>query len=200
MKPILAALVLIALGSAPSLAFDADTTALIARYKGHKPVAAKDVQTLMRASERWCYDQEAQSCSWSDIYLTVDSNTARFEIGSPWSEDIDLSYIERANFDDDGRLCENDTGWIETLFATNHADGVAIHGRALQAIKDELNSQTENGVTDCFDYLYLSADENAQTVQLIQRQYADGVYQPDKDVAVTLHFDATSASTLTLRY
>ena len=200
MKPILAALVLIALGSAPSLAFDADTTALIARYKGHKPVAAKDVQTLMRASERWCYDQEAQSCSWSDIYLTVDSNTARFEIGSPWSEDIDLSYIERANFDDDGRLCENDTGWIETLFATNHADGVAIHGRALQAIKDELNSQTENGVTDCFAYLYLSADENAQTVQLLQRQYADGAYQADKDVAVTLHFDATSASTLTLRY
>jgi hypothetical protein len=200
MKTILAALALIALGSAPSLAFDADTTSLIARYKSHKPVAAKDLQTLMRASERWCYDQEAQSCSWSDIYLSIDSKTARFEIGSPWSEDIDLSYIERANFDDDGRLCENDTGWIETLFATNHADGVAIHGRALQAIKDELNSQTENGVTDCFAYLYLSADENAQTVQLLQRQYADGAYQADKDVAVTLHFDATSASTLTLRY
>jgi len=200
MKPLLAALALIALGSAPCLAFDADTTALIARYKGHKPVAAKDVQTLMRASERWCYAQEAQSCSWSDIYLSVDSKSASFEIGSPWSEDIDLAYIEDGVFHKDGRLCEIGTDWIAKLSASNHEDGVAIHGRPLQAIKDELRAKTENGVSDCFDYLYLSADENAQTVQLLQRQYADGVYQPDKDVAVTLHFDATSASTLTLRY
>lgn len=200
MKSLLAALALIALSSAPSFAFDAEIMALIARYKGHKPVAAKDIQALMRASERWCYAQQAQSCSWSDIYLSVDTTEARFEIGSPWSEDIDIAYIERAAFDDDGRLCEIGTDWIATLYASNHDDGVAIHGRPLQAIKDELSTKTENGVADCFDYLYLSADETAETITLSQRQYADGIYQPDKDVAVTLHFDAASASALTLSY
>lgn len=200
MKTLLAALALIAFASAPTLAFDAATTALIAHYKGHKPVAAKDVQTLMRSSERWCYDQQAQSCSWSDVYLSVKSDAIRFEIGSAFSDDIDLAYVEDGKFAADGRLCEIGSDWIATVYATRHEDGVAIHGRPLQAIKDELTAQTDNGVTDCFDYLYLSADENAETVQLLQRQYSDGVYRPDKDVAVTLHFDTTSASTLTLRY
>jgi hypothetical protein len=200
MKSLLAALALIALGSVPSLAFDADTKTLIARHKGHKPVAATDVQALMRASERWCYAQEAQSCSWSDIYLSVDTKTVRFEIGDPWSEDIDLAYIEDGTFAKDGRLCEIDSDWIATLYATNHTDGVAIHGRPLQAIKDELSANTDDGVTDCFDYLYLSSDEATQTISLLQRKYGDGTHEPDEDVTVTLHFDATRASALTLRY
>lgn len=201
MKPLLAALALIALSSAPTLAFDADTTALIARYKGHKPVAVKDVQTLMRASERWCYAQEAQSCSWSDIYVSVDSKTVSFEIGSPWSADVDIAYIEYGVFHKDGRLCEVDSDLVATVYANIRADGVAIHGRPLQAIKDELRANgDDDGVIDCFDYLYLSADHEAQTISLLQRKFTDGVYQAGKDVAVTLHFDATNASTLTLRY
>lgn len=200
MSRLCAAIVLTLLGCATASGFDAETKAVIAGYKSHKPLAASDVQTLMRSSERWCYLEEAGSCAWTDIYLEVTADSARFEIGSPFTDEIDIFYSESGAFSAEGRLCETSDARLESMHAANRSDGKVITGRALQAIRDQLAADRHDDVDDCFGYLYLGTDADAQTVTLVQRQYTKNVYRPEKDVTVTLHFDPANAEALTLRW
>lgn len=199
MTRMLAALALFFAGTAAVLSFDSATQAIIDRYKAQKPVAGADLAKLMQASERWCYAEDAGACSWSDIYLDVTPEGAQFEISNAWSEAIDIAYVESGVFKD-RRLCETGLDWIHTVYGINRADNTAIRGRALHAIKEQLTANQLEPVIDCFDYLYVSSDPQRQTVTLLQRQYADNVYQADADVTVTLHFDPDTATGLALRW
>ena len=88
---------------------------------------------------------------------------------------------------------------VATIHARNRTDSTAIGGRELEAIKQEVATNRNESI-DCFDYLYQSTDATAQTVSLLQRQYVEGVHQPDGDVTVTLHFDPANAAALKLRW
>jgi hypothetical protein len=199
MKALFAATALFVLASSAALGFDATIEALTGRYKAQKLVKAADVGELMRLSERWCYAEEAGECDWSDIYLDVTAEDARFEISNAWSETVDLSFIDRGVFNEQNQICETGNDWTSTIHARTRPDGIAVIGRELEAIRDEVDASREN-IVDCFDYLYLSSDANAQTVNLTQRQYTDGVYQADADVAVTIHFDPAAANALRQRW
>jgi hypothetical protein len=200
MKTMAGALALVLLTSATTLAFEPETEAVTTRYKAQKLVSASDIGTLMRTSERWCYAEEDGQCSWSDIYLDVTDTDARFEISNAWSGTIDLSFVDRGVFNDKNQICETGEDWGDTVHARERADGTAVTGRELQAIKDELLANRNEPVIDCFDYLYQSADPIKQTVTLLQRQYTGDMHQPDADVVVTLHFDPASAKALQLRW
>ena len=174
---------------------------VIDRHKANKPVNIADIATLMRGSERWCYLEDAGTCSWSDIYLDVTDAGAEYEIGNAWNETVDVLFTDTGTFKDGRYICETGVDWIPTLRAANRADQTIVTGRALKAIKTELYANRSDPVIDCFDYLYLGADAEAQTVRLLQRQYsADEVYDPTKDTEVTLHFDPADAAALTWRW
>jgi hypothetical protein len=196
----LAASALTLLGSAMALGFDATTQGVIDHYKGQKLVRAADIAELMRASERWCYDEREGQCSWSDIYLDVAAEDARFEISNAWSETVDVSFVDRGVFNDKNQICETGADWTPTVHARSRSDERAISGRELEAIKDEMIANRGETSIDCFDYLYQSADAEAQTVTLLQRQYIEDVHQPDADVLVTIHFDPATALGLKLRW
>ena len=200
MKPMFAAIVLVVLGCATASGFDATTEAITTRYKAQKPVSAADLADLMRSSERWCYAEENGQCSWSDVYLDVSADEARFEITNAWSETVDLSFVDKGVFSNQNQICETGQDWTDTVHARNRSDGTAVTGRELEAIKDELIANGRDGEIDCFDYLYQSADAALQTVSLLQRQYRGDVHQADADVLVTLHFDPETARALTMRW
>lgn len=198
MKALLAAMAIILVGSPAAWSFDANIEAITSHYKAQKLVKAADIGELMRLSERWCYAEEAGQCAWSDIYLEVTGQDFRMEISNAWSETVDISFIDRGVFADNNQICESGENWQPSIHARRRADGTAIGGRELAAIKAEVGANRDDAI-DCFDYLYRSADAEAQTVTLLQRQYVDGVHQADADVAVTLHFDPTNAAALQLR-
>lgn len=200
MKTLLAGLALTLAFGSSALAFDADTQDVISRHKANKPVNSTDLATLMRSSERWCYAEDAGTCSWSDIYLDVTDEGAEFEIGNAWSETVDVMFTDTGVFKDGRYICETGVDWVPTIRAANRADNTILTGRELKQIKTDLYAQQSESVIDCFDYLYLSSDADAQTVKLLQRQYTGDVYDPSKDTEVTLHFDATDAAALTWRW
>ena len=77
------------------------------------------------------------------------------------------------------------------------ADGNAIEGRALAALKQEIYGEVAlEDNDDCFDYLYQGQDKAAETVTLLQRQYVDGTTDPANDALVTLHFNTETAEAL----
>lgn len=200
MKTMLAATALtLALGSS-AFAFDTATQAIVDRHKASKPVSISDIATLMASSERWCYIEEAGTCAWSDIYLEVNDSGAAFEIGNAWSETVDVVFTDGGTFEDGRSICETGIDWVPTLRARHRADGSMLLGRELQTLKAEVAATQANSVVDCFDYLYLSSDADAQTVTLLQRQSTAGAYDPAKDTEVTLHFDPTRAAALTWRW
>jgi hypothetical protein len=198
MKTLLAVAALTLAAIIPVHAFDDATQDVVRRHKANKPVSAADIATLMQSSERWCYAEDAGSCAWTDIYLDVTDTGATFEIGNAWSEDIDLIFTDRGTFEG-SQVCEAGDDWIDSTRAINRADGQQIYGRELWALKAEVKS-VQNGIIDCFDYLYRSSDDARQTVTLLQRQYQDGVQLPERDTEVTLHFDADTAKALTWRW
>lgn len=198
MKTLLAGAALTLAAVIPAHAFDDATQDVIRRHKANKPVAAADIATLMQSSERWCYAEDAGTCSWSDIYLEVNDTLATFEIGNAWDETIDVFFTDRATFEGN-QVCETGDGWTDSLRAVTRSDGQQIYGRELWSIKAEIAS-VQNGVIDCFDYLYRSSDTAKQTVTLVQRQYQEGTYLPDRDTEVTIHFDPKDAAALTWRF
>lgn len=200
MKTMLAATALTLAFGSSAFAFDTATQAIIDRQKTNKPVAIADIATLMQSSERWCYLEEAGTCSWSDIYLEVTDSGAQFEIGNAWSETVDILFTDSGTFEDGRSICETGIDWVPTLRAVHRADGSMLLGRELQAIKTEVAAGQTEGVIDCFEYRYLAADADAQTVTLLQRQSTAGVYDPSKDTEVTLHFDPADAAALTWRW
>jgi hypothetical protein len=200
MKTLFAAMALTLAFGSSAFAFDADTQDIIGRHKANKPVNTTDISALMRASERWCYAEDAGTCSWSDIYLEVTDEGAEYEIGNAWSETVDVVFTDTGVFKDGRYICETGVDWIPTLRAALRADGKMLTGRALQEIKTQLREQQSESVIDCFDYVYLSSDATSQTIKLMQRQYTEDVYDPTKDTEVTLHFDAADAAALTWRW
>lgn len=199
-KTLLTATALALTFASSAFAFDAGTQAIIDRQKANKPVSMANIGTLMRASERWCYLEDAGTCSWSDIYLDVTEEGASFEIGNAWSETVDIAFTDTGTFKDGRSICETGTDWIPTLRATYRTDGTMVRGRDLAALKDEVAATQSSDVINCFDYLYLSSDAASQTIKLLQRQSTDDVYDPTRDVEVTLHFDPTEAAALTWRW
>ena len=186
----------------PSLAFDAATQAIVSHHKAGKPISITDVAVLMRASERWCYNQDGLTCDWSDVYLDVSDTGAVYEISNAWDITHDIAFVDKGEFKDDRYICETGFDWVPSVRASLRADGSTVGGRPLATLKAEIAeviSQRENG-TSCFDYLWQGSDAAAQTVTLLQRQYVNGSYDESRDTPVTLHFDADTAAKLTWRW
>ncbi len=182
---------------APGLAYDAGSQALVDRFKVGKLVRPADLATLMMGAERWCYNQQGYDCGWSDIYLSADADGASYELTNPWSESIDISFVDRGEFRNERYFCEMGMDWVPSLRAFGRADGLAIEGRDLAALRDEIAVlvQAEDS-SDCFDYIYRGHDAAEQTITLLQRQFVGGVHAQDRDATVTLHFDKLKADNL----
>jgi hypothetical protein len=184
-------------GTLPALAQDAQSQSVIDATKSGKLMAISDVAVLMMNSERWCYREQEGNCAWSDIYLAVNDTGATYEISNPWSEEIDISFVDEAVFKEDRYICETGLDWVPTVRAFERDGGSAIEGRALAALKEEIYSMvTTEDDDDCFDYLYQHQDKDAETVTLLQRHYIDGVTDPANDALVTLHFNRDTAEAL----
>ena len=196
MRHLLAIVAVTLLGAAPALAFTPDTAEVLTRVKSGKAVKITDVATLMRDSERWCYNEADNHCAWSDIYLSVTEEGALYEISNAWSETQDISLIDKGEFSDNRFICETGFDWVPSVYVTERSDGVAVGGRALQAIKDELDPMRGRTSLLCFDYLYLRSDAARQTVTLRQRSHDGDTMLPDDDAEVTLHFDPSEAAAL----
>lgn len=191
------AVALLLAGAPSALAFDADSQAVLDRMKSGKLMPISDVAVLMMGSERWCYNERAGECSWSDIYLSTDAKGAVYEISNPWSEEVDISFVDEGVFRDDRYICEIGHDWITSVRAYGREDGNAIEGRALATLKDDIRAQvTIEGSDDCFDYVYRGADPQRQIVTLLQRQYVDGETNPADDAVVSLYFDKDAAEAL----
>ena len=191
------ALVLSLLAAAPALAFDPGTEAVIDASKVGKPVPINMVADLMMNSVRWCYAQQDTACAWSEIYLAVHGNGIAFEVSTPWSDALDISYTNHGALREGRFICETNHDWIASVRAYGSADGYEVGGRELAALKLEIEQWTDFTATpNCFDYVFRGADEAAQTIELLQGQYTDGVTDPANDVLVTLHFDQETADSL----
>ena len=194
----LAILLVLLCGSVmPGLAQDAQSQALIDHMKTGKLVHISDIAVLMMDSERWCYREQDGNCAWSDIYLSTSAKGATYEISNPWSEEVDISFIDEGVFKDDRYICETGLDWVPTVRAYGRESGTAIEGRELAALKDEIygvvNVEDDD---DCFDYLFQHQDKAAETVTLLQRQYVDGQTDPANDALVTLYFNKEAADAL----
>lgn len=192
-----AGLLLSALGLVPVLAYDAASQALVDRFKPGKLVPIADVGALMLGAERWCYNQRDNECAWSDIYLSVSDDVVRYELSNPWSETVDISFVAEGEFRSGRYICETGYDWISSVRAYIRNDGMAIEGRELEALKQEIADYVDIGnQSDCFDYLYAGHDAGAQTISLTQRHFVGGVHDPANDAGVTLHFDKATAEDL----
>ena len=200
MKMLLAAMAITLTTSSASLAFDADTQAIISRHKANKPVSMTDIATLMRASEQWCYDNQDHSCAWTDIYLDVTDTGVTYEIGNAWDADTDIAFTDEGVFKDDRYICETGKDWVPTLRAIRRSDDSVISGRMLWELKAAVYATRDGATQDCFDYLYLRSNPDQETITLLQRQYSDDVRIEGNDVEVSLHFNAEDAAGLTWRW
>jgi len=198
MKTLLAAAMLLVTTGA-GFAMDAQSQAVTERYKPGKLMRIADVATLMLGSARWCYAEAEGGCDWTDIYLDVTDSGAQYEISNGWAEDVDIAFVDRGEFRDGRYICETGYDWTPSLRAT-HKDGMAINGRDLATIRAEVSEVNSGDAAYCFDYLYQSADPEADTVTLLQRQYDPEGNDVGADVEVTLHFNAEDAAALTLHF
>ena len=200
MKLLLAAMAITLTTGSAALAFDADTQAIIDRYKANKPVSMTNVAQLMRASEQWCYINQDHSCAWTDIYLEVTNLGVTYEIGNAWDADTDIAFTDKGVFREDRYVCEMGYDWVPTMRATRRSDGSVIDGRMLWDLRLAIYETRSGDTQDCFDYLFLRSDANQQTITLLQRQYTDDVHLEGNDVEVSLHFNAEDAAGLTWRW
>lgn len=184
-------------GSVPALGFDADSQAVIDHLKVGKHLPIASIATLMRGSERWCYNLRDGNCAWSDIYLDVTDTGAKYEISNPWNEKVDISSVDQGVFKEGRYICETSFDWVPSVRAFDRESGSAIEGRALETLRQEISAAVDTSQSaDCFDYVYRGADADEQTVTLLQRQYVDGVTDPANDAEVTLYFDKDAAEAL----
>lgn len=184
-------------GTAPGMAYDAASQAVIERFKPGKLVLSADLAILMLGAERWCYEQQGTDCGWSDIYLSADETGVSYELTNAWNDSVVISMVDRAAFRDERYLCELGLDWVPSLRAFSSADGTTIEGRDLAALRDEIAPLVEaDQSADCFDYIYRGHDADAQTVTLLQRQYVDGTHAEDMDAMVTVHFAPGTARSL----
>lgn len=197
---LLAVAALLALAS-PAFAIDPTPEAISHTYKSGKPIHVDDVQALMRQAEVWCYNEDSGTCDWAETYLSVTggSEGVVYESTNAWNSDIDVTFVDKAQFDAK-LLCEYGYDKVPSTRAVNRADGSVIGGRALDALRSEVYANQSGNSDDCFDYLFMSYDADAQTMTLTQRQYVGGVMDPSRDAAIVLHFNAADVAGLTQRY
>lgn len=200
MKTLLATMAILLASGPAALAFDADTQATLERSKVGKLIGMTDMATLMRASEKWCYDNQEHSCAWTDIYLEVLDLGATFEIGNAWDAETDIAFTDKGVFRDNRYICETGADWVPTVRATRRSDGSVIAGRQLWEIKQAIWANQDNETQDCFDYLLVGTNPDQQVITLLQRQYTDDVHIEGNDVEVTLHMNAEEAAGLTWRW
>jgi hypothetical protein len=196
---LLAAAALLALAT-PAFAIDPSAEAISNTYKPGKPLHADDVAALMRQSEIWCYREDSGSCDWSEIYLNVASGPGgvSYESTNAWNADIDVTFVDKAQFEDN-LLCEYGYDKVPSTRAVGRNDGRILFGRPLERLRAEVYAGQTDDTMDCFDYVYVSYDAAAQTMQLTQRQYIRGVIDPSLEADITLHFNADDIGGLTQR-
>nr|WP_314256191.1 hypothetical protein [uncultured Devosia sp.] len=196
----LAAIALTLVTATGAQAFEPPVDAVVGKYKQGKLVDFRDVGTLMRESARWCYDHVDHSCAWADTYLEVDDVDASFEITNAWDAERNIGYTDHAVFKDN-RICQSGYDWIQTVWAESRDNAASVSGRPLHDLKQEIASMvTTPDRDDCFDYLYLGAEPQADVVTLLQRQYIGGEYDPAADVEVTIFMNEPEASSLAMRW
>jgi hypothetical protein len=181
----------------PAFALPDEIQTIVETYRAEKPVLAADLGTLMQAAERWCYDEMDGTCGWSDIYLDVGGDTATYQIGYLWDEDIE-TYITETIAIDGNRVCETGETFERSLIA-RHPGGELILGRELHDLRAEFLANTDRTI-QCFDYIYLSASPADETVTLRQRSWTGEETSAADDAIVTLHFDPVAAAALTHRW
>ncbi|WEK04039.1 MAG: hypothetical protein P0Y65_17915 [Candidatus Devosia phytovorans] len=202
MKPWLAAIAFTLVSATGAHAFQPSVDAAIGKYKSGKLVDFRDVGTLMREAAKWCYAYEDQTCAWTDVYFDVDEEGAVFEINNAWDAERNVGFTDIAVFEGN-RICQSGYDWVPTVWAERRDDDSVISGRDLHDLKQEIYANRVvplNEADDCFDYLYLGADTDSETITLLQRQYVDGVHEPTSDVEVSLYFNAEDAASLSLRW
>ncbi|GLQ53383.1 hypothetical protein [Devosia nitrariae] len=203
MRGLCVAVMAAVVAAAPVVAMDAEAEALVSGNKAGKLLPIEDVAVLMRASERWCYNEEAQTCDWSDIYLEVDAEGATYELADFWSPDVEIALTEYGVFRDGQFICETGEESTQTLRARNGVDGRPLGGRELFALKAEMAAAyaAEGDASPaCFDYLFVGYSPSEETVRLTQRIWRDGTTDPAEDALVTLHFDPSVVDALSVRW
>jgi hypothetical protein len=187
----------------PATAIEAKLEAMLDGYKVGKLLPIHEVAALMRSSERWCYNEEAGICDWSDIYLEVGADGATFDLMDMWTQDIEITLTEKGVFRDGQFICETGEEYTQSLRARNAESGEALAGRELFALKTEIAAAyAANASSDdlCFDYLFGAVSPAADTVTVTQRIWRAGETDPAEDARVTLHFDKEAAEALSVRW
>ncbi|WDR02014.1 hypothetical protein PSQ19_15190 [Devosia algicola] len=186
---------------APALGFDAATDAALANVKIGKVLHLDALTTLMSSSQRWCYQQQQDSCGWSDIYLDIGDNRVSYEGSTRWDEATEIAVVHELALRDDRFVCEVAETATVTTRAFAVGTGQPIGGRPLAGLKREIGAAEAADISyDCFDYVLISLAQNRESLVLRQRQYIDGTTDAANDVLVTLHFDPTVAHSLKLRW
>lgn len=200
MKHLLVAAAALLTLASPAFAIDPSPEVIAHTYKSSKPLHIDDVAALMRQAEVWCYREDAGSCDWTEIYLNVADGPGGvvYETSNVWNAETIVTFVDKAQWAEN-RLCEYDFDKVPSTRATNRADGSALSGRALDALRTEVMATLDTSVTYCFDYLFMAYDPEAQTMALRQREYVDGVLDDTLDAEITLHFNAADVAALTLR-
>ena len=183
----------------PALAFDPAIAGVVEHLKPKTIVPITDIAALMKGSERWCYKEENGSCQWSDVYLEVTDSGSRLEVANELWGEYDMYIVDKAEFQQDRYSCEYGYDWTPSARLTRRSDGTPVNGRELDGVRLQLAGAFADDAPDCFDYLFVRADAQANTITLLQRTYSDFIKDEGSETPVTLHFDAASAAALTLR-
>ncbi|WDR07124.1 hypothetical protein PSQ90_06730 [Devosia rhodophyticola] len=201
LKEILAGVALLIAGCAPAFSFDAATDAVLGSLKIGKVLHQNALTTLMSGSQRWCYDQQQNSCGWSDIYLDIGDERVSYEGSTLWDEATEIAVVHELALRDDRYVCEVAETATPTTRAIAVGSGQPIGGRPLAELKAEIGAAEAADISyDCFDYVLISLAQNRESLILRQRQYINGTTDAANDVSVTLHFDPTVAHSLKLRW
>lgn len=196
MKKALYALTALLALSGPAMAFDPDVAAVLDSLKPKAQLDVRDIATLMRNSERWCYAETDNACSWADVYLDVSENGPVIEISNAYDADFELYIVDKAEFRDEVYSCEYDYDWTSSIRLISRSDGSSIGGKELYDLRVQFENNFGIDDPDCFDYLFVRSDEDQQTVTLMQRTFSDFVIDAGSQVLVTIHFDPANAAAL----
>lgn len=201
MKPFVFAALLLATACTGAVAMDAEAETLARGYKGGKDMPISDVATLMRLSERWCYNQQDMTCAWSDIYLDVTDIGAVYEVTSLWDPEREITLTDFGAFEEDRFICEIAPRTGEALRART-VDGTEIGGRDLWDLKGEIAAHFAADTQGplCFDYAFVGLSIPDDTITLTQRTWRNDSTDPAEDAEVTIHFDPATAAALTTRW
>lgn len=182
--------------SGPAVAFDPDVAAVIDGLRPKAQLNVRDVATLMRNSAKWCYLETDGACSWADVYLDVTESGPVVEISNAYDADYVLYIVDKAEFRDEAYSCEYDYDWTASTRLVSQADGSSVGGRELYDLRVQFESNFGIDDPDCFDYLFVRANEEEQTVTLMQRTFSDSVMDEGSQTLVTIHFDPADAMAL----